>query len=420
MTDATASSIDDRNSDAIIAGAGIAGLVQALALARHGLRVTLVDRHGLAPREGGDPRVSTLGSVSWAMVRALGLGEPLAGDICAVHKVSVNDRLEPGRLDFTDERFEEHGAFEDEAMAVTVENAALRAHLVDAVQAEKKISVRAPATFRNAVPDEHRVVVALEEGRSLVAPLLIGADGRASPVRESAGIAVARWDYAQSAVTCMLKHDEPHSATAFQIFYDDGPIALLPMRDAGGAHRSSLVWTVKGDDAAKWARVNERAFLAEVTARTGGFLGKLSLASERAPFPLGFHQSATLVGDRVALIGDAGQAVHPIAGQGLNLGLRDVAALTQVLVEAARTGLDPGHPTVLERYDRWRGADRAALAAATDGLARAYGARGRGAAAVRGVGMKLLDAVPPVKRGIVAVARGEAGDLPDLLRGELV
>ncbi|RZM03434.1 MAG: ubiquinone biosynthesis protein UbiH, partial [Sphingomonas sp.] len=208
-----------------------------------------------------------------------------------------------------------------------------------------------------------------------------------------------------------------HEGIAFEIFYPAGPFALLPLPDDEIGHRSAIVWTVTARDAAGMLKLGDRGFLAEAEKRMGGFLGALSAASPRASYPLGFHHAARITAERLALVGDAGHGIHPIAGQGLNLGFRDVATLAEVLVDGKRFGLDLGDAALLARYQRWRGLDTFMVAAATDGLARLFGIPGKAASAVRRFGISAVNAVPPLKDRFMAEARGESGDLPKLLQG---
>jgi len=263
------------------------------------------------------------------------------------------------------------------------------------------------------------VRAALSDGSTIAAPLLIAAEGRNSPTREAAGITIARWSYRHNAIITAFEHERPHGNTAFEIFYPAGPFAILPLPSVGAANRSALVWTVSERDAGAMLKLADRAFLAEAEKRMGGFLGRLSALAPRSTYPLGFHHAATITAERLALVGDAGHGIHPIAGQGLNLGLRDVATLTQVLVEGKRLGMDLGDRELLLRYERWRGIDTLMVAVATDGLNRLFGVPGGAASAIRRFGISAVNAIPPLKNRLMAEARGEAGDMPRLLLGEL-
>ncbi len=247
---------------------------------------------------------------------------------------------------------------------------------------------------------------------------MVAAEGRQSPTREMAGIPIAKWDYSHRAIIAGLTHDKPHGNVAWEIFYPDGPFALLPMRDAeDGTHRSSLVWTVDEADAAGTLKLPDRAFLAEVQQRMGDIFGKIRTVGPRSSWPLGFHHTAKITEDRLVLIGDAAHGIHPIAGQGLNLGLRDVGALVEVLGEGARLGLDPGDAQLLQKYENWRGLDAFSVALATDGLTRLFGIPGRAASAARRLGMSGVQRVPALKTFFMDEARGVTGDMPELLRG---
>lgn len=401
--------------DAIILGAGLIGLTQAHSLAAHGLKVAIIDRANPADlmKGGFDGRVSAINSASWKMFEAIGLSRKLAPHGCPIRQILINDGLKPGKLDFTPD--------EDDPLGVMIENSVTRRVLFDAVQANKLISLHMPAMVQGSDRGEHMVSMELDNGARLSAPLLIAADGRGSTMREEAGIAMAKWQYEHSAIICTVSHDRPHGGTAYEIFYPSGPFAILPMRDdENGCHRSAIVWTVDRQDGPALAKISDRAFHAELMKKSGGFLGKMELLSKRATYPLGFHHSSNLTADRMALVGDAGHGIHPIAGQGLNLGLRDVAALTEVIVDGARTGLDLGNPQILARYDRWRSLDNLMVSAASDMLTRLFGLPGETSSAIRRFGIGLVQRIPPLKAQFMAEARGESGDLPVLLMGDLV
>jgi 2-octaprenyl-6-methoxyphenol hydroxylase len=218
-------------------------------------------------------------------------------------------------------------------------------------------------------------------------------------------------------VTALL-HEKPHDNVAWEIFYPAGPFALLPLLDtADGKHRSALVWTVAEKDAKGVIGLSDRMFLAEVERHMHGLFGKVELAAPRMSYPLAFHHSAKIVGERLALVGDAAHGMHPIAGQGLNLGLRDVGALVEVLSEGMRLGLEPGDAQLLARYERWRGLDAFAVMSATDAITRLFGIPGRLPSAVRRLGLGAVQRLPALKRFFMDEARGMSGKLPELLRG---
>jgi 2-octaprenyl-6-methoxyphenol hydroxylase len=399
-------------ADVIIFGGGLVGLALAAALDASGLSSIVVDPADPErwKDQAFDGRTSAVSSSSMRMLEATGVADhfPAAGG--PIRRIAVADGLQPGGLHF------DAGA-DGEPLGWMHENRNLRAALVARAEAGRSIWLLWKSRVRSTARGEHGVVVSLDDGRKLSAPLLVGADGRNSPLREDAGIRMAHWRYNHTAIVSTLRHQRPHDEIAYEIFYPTGPFALLPMVDDGAGHRSAIVWSVPAEDAAGFMSLTDDAFAAEAKAAMGGFLGDIALAAPRSTFPLGFHHTARITDTRLALVGDAAHAIHPIAGQGLNLGFRDAAALAQVLVEGARLGLDLGDAQLLARYQRWRSLDGLMVSMATDGLTRIYGVPGRTASAVRRFGMSVVNRLPPLKSRLMAEARGTSGDLPLLLRG---
>ncbi|MBY0283271.1 MAG: UbiH/UbiF/VisC/COQ6 family ubiquinone biosynthesis hydroxylase [Sphingomonas sp.] len=399
-------------ADVLILGGGLVGCTLALALDAHGLTSIVVDPADpvvtLAP--GFDGRASAIASASGRMLAAIGLSDRLEGLGCPIASIRVSDGLEPGALDFEPDA-------DDGALGVMYENRALRIVLNDAAVAASGIDLRMKTRATSVDRGAAGVTATLSDGTTVRAPLLVAAEGRNSPTREAAGIKIARWSYNHNAIITAFDHEYPHDNCAFEIFYPAGPFAILPLSDEGARHRSALVWTVSARDAAGMLKMSDRAFLAEAAKGMGGFLGSLSNLAPRSTYPLGFHHAAKVTAERLALVGDAGHGIHPIAGQGLNLGLRDVATLTEVLVDGKRLGLDLGDPALLTRYERWRGFDTLSVAVATDTLNRIFSVPGKTASAVRRFGLSAVQAIPPLKARFMAEARGESGDLPKLLQG---
>src|SRR5207253_9567257 len=356
-----------------------------------------------------DGRTSAVSSSSMRMLQAIGVAGHLQEPGCPIRKIAVADGLEPGGLQFEPD--------DDEALGWMHENRHLRGALRARADAGRNTWLLWKSRVTAVDRGDHGVVVALEDGRKLHAPLLIAGDGRNSRTREEAGIRVARWRYDHQAIVSVLRHERPHDYVAYEIFYPGGPFALLPMSDDGGGHRSAIVWSVPNEDATGWLSLNDEDFAAEAEAAMGGFLGKIALLAPRSSYPLGFHHAAQITAKRLALVGDAGHAIHPIAGQGLNLGFRDVAALAEVLVEGARLGLDLGDRQLLDRYQRWRSLDALSVAFATDSLTRIYGIPGETASAIRRFGMGLVGRISPLRNRLMSEARGTSGELPLLLRG---
>jgi 2-octaprenyl-6-methoxyphenol hydroxylase len=396
-------------ADVIILGGGLVGLTIAIALDKHGLSSIVVDpvdpETTITPQYDG--RATAVSSSSWRMLEAIGVAERLEGQGCPINAIRVSDGLEPGGLHFDPPQG-------DDPLGIMFENRLLRAAMRDTAKECEHVNLMMPAKAAEVVRDGASVRIALEDSRVITAPLLIGAEGRNSPTREQANIPVARWSYDHAAIIVTVEHERHHENVAYEIFYPTGPFAILPMLPGT---RSAIVWSVPAGQSTALLDLPERAMAHEIEKRMGSFLGKISLAGPRSFYRLGFHHAATITAERLALAGDAAHGIHPIAGQGLNLGFRDAAALAQVLVEGARLGMDLGDAQLLARYDRWRSLDTFMVAAATDALTRLYGIPGRTASAVRRFGMGAVQRLGPVKNRLMSEARGESGDMPLLLRG---
>jgi 2-octaprenyl-6-methoxyphenol hydroxylase len=396
-------------ADVIILGGGLVGLTIAIALDRHGLSSIVVDPADpdKAAAPAFDGRATAVSSSSWRMLDAIGVAAELEEHACPIRSIRVSDGLAPGGIHFESEP-------DDDPLGMMVENRLLRSTLRDRAAAAAKVTLLMPARAAETVRDSAGVRIALEDSRLIAAPLLVAAEGRNSPTRDAANIAMARWSYDHAAIVLTVDHDRAHDNCAYEIFYPEGPFAILPMLPGT---RSAIVWSVSKADAPAIVDLPDRALAAEIGKKMGGFLGDIRIAGPRWTYPLGFHHAATITAERLALAGDSAHGIHPIAGQGLNLGFRDAAALAQVLVEGARLGLDLGDAQLLARYERWRSLDTLSVAAATDTLTRIYGVPGRTASAVRRFGMGLIQRFGPLKDQLMAQARGETGDLPLLLRG---
>jgi len=401
----------ERN-DVIILGGGLVGLALAAALDASGLSSAVIDPADPDARTGAsfDGRATALASSSKLMFDAVGISDHFPEPGSPIRRIEVADGLAPGGLSF------DPGS-NDEPLGWMYENRHLRAALRARAEAGKNIALYWKCRAASVERGEFGVTVSLDDGRELAAPLLVAAEGRHSPTREATAIRVARWKYDHAAIVSTLRHEQPHDQVAHEIFYPAGPFALLPMNDDAGGHRSAIVWSVGAADAPGLLSLSDADFAAEAEAAMGGFLGRIEMIAPRSSYPLGFHHAAQITANRLALVGDAAHGIHPIAGQGVNLGYRDAAALAQVLVEGARLGLDLGDRQLLDRYQAWRGVDTFMVALATDTLTRIYGVKGKTASRVRRFGMGLIDRIGPVKDRLMAEARGTSGDLPLLLRG---
>ena len=398
-------------TDTLILGGGLVGLTTALALDAHGISSVVIDP---APPNttlaaAFDGRASAIASASWRMLNAIGVADQLFPYGCPIRRIEVRDGLQREALDFT--------PGEGEALGTMIENRVLRKILYDAASRAAHVTLKIPTSAASVVRNSSGTVATLDDGSKIRADILIAADGRNSPARTAAGIRVARWQYDHVAVISAFDHSLPHHNVAHEIFYPDGPFALLPMQPGT---RSALVWTIAAKDAPGVLALSDTAFAAEAAKRAGGLLGTLSAAAARSSYPLGFHHAARITDTRLALVGDAAHGIHPIAGQGLNLGLRDVAALVEVLVDGSRTGMDLGDEMLLERYQRWRSLDTLMVATATDTLTRLFGIPGKSASKVRRFGLGAVQRIKPLKDLFMAEARGETGKLPKLLAGMTV
>ena len=398
--------------DVVILGGGLVGLTLGIALSGHGVRCAVIDPANPVETTaaGFDGRVSAISSTSYAMLSAIGVAAHLEGKGCPIDRIWVSDGLEPGALDFAPDA-------DDGVMGIMFPNRDLRVALSRTAEQAENLPRFQPDRATQVDRNADGVTLTLASGQTIHGALLVAAEGRNSPTREAAGINTTRWNYRHVAMVTAIDHEVPHANTAYEIFYPGGPFALLPMLPGT---RSAIVWTVSTEEAPAMLKLSERAWLAEAQKRMGGFLGEIALAGPRSSYPLGFHHAARITDTRLALVGDSAHAIHPIAGQGLNLGFRDAAALVEVLVEGMRLGLDPGDAQLLARYQRWRGLDAMMTSVAMDGLVRLFDVPGRIPSLVRRAGLAAVQRTSLLKNRFMAEARGQSGALPRLLSGEMV
>jgi 2-octaprenyl-6-methoxyphenol hydroxylase len=401
--------------DVLIGGGGFAGFALGIALRQalgESFAVTIADP-AFARGRPADTRASAIAAAARRLFQTIGVWERVADEAQPILDMVVTDsRLEdavrPAFLSFGGE------IAHDEPFAHMIENGPLLRALMDKAQ-EEGVALRAASVTDFSAPTlAHHVEVALSDGTSISARLLVGADGAHSAIRERAGIVTHGWDYGQSGIVTTVAHERDHHGRAEEHFLPAGPFAILPLK----GRRSSLVWTEETREAERIIALNDAEFHAELERRFGLHFGDIKAEGPRRVFPLGLAVARSFITERVALIGDAAHVIHPIAGQGLNMGLKDVAALAEAIVDAARLGLDPGGAGVLDHYQRWRRFDTMAMGIATDGLNRLFSNRSDLLRAVRDVGMGLVDRAPALKQLFIKEAAGLVGDVPRLLRGE--
>jgi 2-octaprenyl-6-methoxyphenol hydroxylase len=400
-------------TDVLIAGGGFAGLTLAIALKQAlgpSFSVTVADP-ALGASHSGDERASAIVAAARRLFETIGVWETVAAEAQPILDMVVtdsrlNDAVRPVFLTFAGEI--EPG----EPFAHMIENR----HLVDVLAAKARdlgVDLRGAAVAKFSRPTEH-IDVECADGSAITARLLVAADGARSTIRQAAGIATHGWNYGQSAIVINVAHEREHDGRADEHFLSAGPFAILPLK----GKRSSIVWTESAPEAERIMALPDDAFHAELEQRFKLHLGDLKVIGARRVHPLGFFVARSFIADRIALIGDAAHIIHPIAGQGLNMGLKDVAALAEVIVDAARLGLDPGAADVLERYQRWRRFDTMTMGLATDGLNRLFSNRSDALRLFRDVGLGMVERLPGLKRLFMREAAGLVGDVPKLLRGE--
>ena len=401
-------------SDILIVGGGLNGCTLALALAGTGCRVTLIEARASQEQAAVDfdGRSYALALGSQRMLAALGLWDAVAGDAQAILDIRVSDG-HAGQGGGAFGLHFDHSEIQEGPMGYMVEDRHLRRVLLARVAAEKAITcIEGRAVVAQEV-DPRGIRVTLDDGAVLSGRLLVGSDGQQSGTARRAAVKHVGWSYGQTALVCAVDHVQPNHGIAHQFFMPEGPLAILPLK----GNRSSIVWTNPTDLAEGINAMDDAGYVAALQPRFGDFLGDVTLAGARFTYPLGLSLAQQFVTDRVALIGDAAHRVHPIAGQGLNAGLKDVAALAQVLAEAARRGEDMGAGDVLARYQSWRRFDVMTLAVATDGFNRLFSNDNPFLRAARDIGMGVIQSTAGLRRGIIREAAGLTGDLPDLMQG---
>ncbi|WP_299414254.1 FAD-dependent monooxygenase [uncultured Sulfitobacter sp.] len=402
------------DTDIAIVGGGLNGPALALALAGTALNITIIDAQAAQTRAAADfdGRSYALALTSVRLLEGIGLWEAVAEHAQPMLEIKVTDgRAGEGPSPFF--MHFDHAEIEEGPMGHMVQDRYLRAALMQAVEAAPNITVMNKTEVVAQEADITGITLTLANGTQMRARLCVGADGRASGTAARAGIKRTGWAYGQTALVCAVAHELPHNGIAHQFFMPPGPLAILPLT----GHRSSIVWSETAANAARIHALPDAQYLDVLRPRFGDFLGEIELAGARYTYPLSLSLAHSMVAERVALLGDSAHGVHPIAGQGLNAGFRDIAALCEVIVDAQRRGEDFGAGVALARYQEWRRFDNASLALATDSFNKLFSNDNPLIRMARDIGMGVIGALPGLRRTFIREAAGLNGDLPRLMRG---
>jgi len=415
--------------DVVIVGGGLAGGLAALTLSSRGFSCAVIDAGDPKTMRGlaFDGRTTAMSYASARVFKRLGLWDRIAPNAEPIRDILVTDgraksRFDDGAVSSFHLHFDSR-ELDDTPLGWIIENVVLRETLLDAVDAASGITLMAPAKRASTTFEAGEATTVLEDGRELTAPLIIAADGRFSSLRAEANIKTNFWRYPQTGIVATVAHERPHEGVAQEFFLPSGPFAILPMTpmsDSGRntKYRSSLVWTEKADAAPAYLALDDEAFRTEIENRFGPYLGDIELTGPRWSYPLAFTLAQSYIAPRLALIGDAAHAIHPIAGQGYNLGVKDIAALADVLTEARELGLDIGALTVLQNYQRWRRFDSASLALGGDLINRLFSNNFPPLRLARDAGMGAVNSVPPLRKFFMRLAGADVGNLPSLMAAE--
>lgn len=399
----------DERADVIVLGGGLTGLALACALGHAGCRVVVVERAPLASlvEPTHDGRVTAIARGSRILLATIGVWRHVGEEAQPIRDIVVGEAGSPVRVRY------DHREVGREPLGWIVPNRAIRQALMARLAELTDVRILAPATMASMERALTGAVVRLADGRELRGDLVAVCDGRRSGIRESVGIGARTWAYGQTGIVATLAHDQPHRGLAVERFFPDGPFALLPMT----GNRCSIVWALRDDLARDVRALDDGAFEAEVTERMGDVFGSLRLEGARWHYPLVLVWADAYTARRLVLVGDAAHGIHPIAGQGWNLALRDVAAAAEIVADRVRLGLDPGDDAALERYAAWRRFDSLALVAITDGINRLFANDIGPLKLARNLGLGLVERTPPAKRFFMRHAMGLVGELPRAMRG---
>ncbi|MDC0564920.1 UbiH/UbiF/VisC/COQ6 family ubiquinone biosynthesis hydroxylase [Amylibacter sp.] len=407
----------DYDTEILIVGGGLIGSAMAIALSSIGFDITVVDRqfNQLKKADIFDGRAYALSHASVRMLKALGLWDSIQKNTQPILDIKVSDgRVGEGASDWF--LHFDHQELEEGPMGHLIEDRYIREAFIASISRSKQIEYIYGAEVVSKTVDDAGVNLNLLDGRVLRSRLLIGCDGRNSKIAKWSDISHFGWDYNQTALVCALSHEKPHLGIAHQFFTPSGPLAILPLPD----NKSSIVWTETKDQANLINTLDDKAYLAAISPVIGDFLGRISLVGDRFSYPLGLSIADKFAINRTVLVGDSAHGIHPLAGQGLNLGLKDIAALTEVLALAKRRGENFASKDVLERYQKWRRFDTSAMALATDSINKLFSNDNSILRSIRDIGLGGVNSTPQLRRSFMRHAAGLSGDLPKLLQGQVI
>ena len=400
-------------TDIAIIGGGLAGRMMALAAARAGLSATIIDKapKGDLEADAFDGRSYAMAHSSVRMLRKLGLWDHLEQVSQPILDIKISDGPVHGTPSAPLLHFDHHDLYEG-PMGHMVEDRHLRPALVEMLDEVKTTHYLDKTEIVDAEQEGRYLKLTARDGSDLRAKIAVCADGRTSAFAKSIGIGYEGWDYAQTSLVCALEHEHQHNGIAYQHFMPPGPLAILPLK----GNRCSIVWTETKENADTIMSLDERAYLDVLRPRFGTFLGKIKLVGQRYSYPLNLSLARKFVAARTALIGDAAHGMHPIAGQGLNSGLRDIAALIDVITEAKQRGEDIGADATLARYQEWRRFDATTLSLALDSFNHLFSSNNPILRAIRTTGIHVIENTPSLKTAMMRQAAGLSGELPELMR----
>ena len=400
--------------EACIVGGGLIGLTLAIALSSSGIEVALIDQVDLQDTISPefDGRATAISNGSAQVIKGIGLWNLVSDQLSPINDIRVSDKNSLFFLHY------DHKEIGDDPLGYIIENRLLRQSLLKKIKDQDLIKLFAPSKITEINKSLNNVKLKLADGREIKTQLLLACDGKNSSLRDFIGIPITNWNYNQSSIVFSVYHEISHNNLAHELFLPGGPFAILPMLDMNGRHRSAVVWTDSKNLIPSLLALKEGEFISELYKRFGDHFGKLEIVCSKWTYPLSLSHAQRYIDHRFALVGDAAHAIHPIAGQGLNMGIRDIAALSEVIVDARRLGADIGLDETLSAYERWRRFDNLVLAVVTDTINKLFSNNIPPIRTARRFGLGAVNEIAPIRRVLMRHAMGTMGELPRLIRGE--